>query len=69
VKKLEQILLKVKNMSCNHCKNTVEKAVKSVGGVESVEVSLEQGQVVVKGSAPRDQLIKAIEEAGYDVVQ
>ncbi|HAA34096.1 MAG TPA: hypothetical protein DCD97_02160 [Firmicutes bacterium] len=56
-------------MSCNHCKNTVEKAVKSVGGVESVEVSLEQGQVVVKGSAPRDQLIKAIEEAGYDVVQ
>lgn len=66
---MEQILLKVKNMSCNHCKNTVEKAVRSVSGVESVEVSLEQGQVVVKGSAPRDQLIKAIEEAGYDVVQ
>lgn len=66
---MEQILLKVKNMSCNHCKNTVEKAVKSVGGVESVEVSLEQGQVVVTGSAHRDQLIKAIEEAGYDVVR
>lgn len=65
---MEQILLKVKNMSCNHCKNTVEKAVKSVGGVESVEVNLEQGQVVVTGSAHRDQLIKAIEEAGYDVV-
>ena len=66
---MEQILLKVKNMSCNHCKNTVEKAVKSVGGVESVEVKLEQGQVVVTGSAHRDQLIKAIEEAGYDVVR
>jgi copper chaperone CopZ len=56
-------------MSCNHCKNTVEKAVRSVSGVESVEVSLEQGQVVVTGSAHRDQLIKAIEEAGYDVVR
>ena len=66
---MEQILLKVKNMSCNHCKNTVEKAVKSVSGVESVEVSLEQGHVVVTGSAHRDQLIKAIEEAGYDVVR
>lgn len=66
---MEKILLKVNGMSCNHCKNTVEKAVKSISGVESVEVNLEQGQVVVKGSAHQDELIKAIEEAGYDVVR
>ena len=65
---MKQTILKVNGMSCNHCKNAVEKAVKSISGVESVQVNLDQGQVVVEGSAGYDRLVKAIEEAGYEVI-
>ena len=65
---MKQTILKVNGMSCNHCKNAVEKAVKSISDVESVQVNLELGQVVVEGSADYDRLVKAIEEAGYEVI-
>lgn len=68
IKKMKQTILKVNGMSCNHCKNAVEKAVKSISDVESVQVNLELGQVVVEGSADYDRLVKAIEEAGYEVI-
>lgn len=61
-------VLKVEGMSCNHCKMAVEKAVKAVAGVESVQVNLDKKEVVVNGSADRSQVAKAIEEAGYEVV-
>ncbi|AEF93282.1 copper ion binding protein [Desulfotomaculum nigrificans CO-1-SRB] len=61
-------VLKVEGMSCNHCKMAVEKAVKAVAGVESVQVNLDKKEVVVNGSADRAQVAKAIEEAGYEVV-
>ncbi|MBF7082935.1 heavy-metal-associated domain-containing protein [Desulfallas sp. Bu1-1] len=63
-----QTVLKVEGMSCNHCKMAVEKALKEVAGVESAVVDLAKKEVVVNGSAGRGQLVKAIEEAGYKVV-
>lgn len=60
--------LKVEGMSCNHCKMAVEKALHEISGVESVQVNLDQKEVVVNGSADRSQLAKAIEEAGYTVI-
>jgi len=65
---LAQIVLKVEGMSCNHCKMTVEKALRNISGVESVQVNLAQKEVVVSGSANRGQLVKAVEEAGYTVI-
>ncbi|AFM01417.1 MULTISPECIES: heavy-metal-associated domain-containing protein [Desulfitobacterium] len=57
--------LKVTGMTCNHCKAHVEKALLKVGGVQQVEVNLEKGEAVVAGSAGREDLIKAVEDAGY----
>ena len=57
--------LKVTGMTCNHCKAHVEKALLKVSGVEQVEVILEKGEAVVNGSAIREDLIKAVEDAGY----
>jgi len=65
---LAQTVLKVEGMSCNHCKMAVEKALRNISGVESVQVDLAQKEVVVSGSADRGQLAKAVEEAGYTVV-
>lgn len=65
---MSQILLKVEGMSCGHCQAAVEKALKAIAGVADVKVDLVQKEVTVTGTAPREELTKAIEEAGYDVV-
>ncbi|RIH81873.1 Copper chaperone CopZ [Calidithermus terrae] len=57
--------LKVEGMSCGHCKMSVEKALRSVPGVEAVEVFLAEGRAVVKGEAPVENLIEAVQEEGY----
>jgi len=59
----------VKGMSCEHCKNAVAKAVRSVNGVTAVEVNLPAGEVVVRLRDPavaglvRDAIVRS----GYDV--
>ena len=59
------IELKIEGMSCGHCKMSVEKALKSVPGVEKVEVSLEKGEALVEGTADPKALVQAVEEEGY----
>lgn len=62
------IVLKIDGMTCGHCKNSVEKALLKVPGVTQSEVDLAHKQAVVIGTADRSSLAKAIEEAGYRVI-
>lgn len=55
----------VPDMSCNHCKMTVEKALGAVPEAGSVTVDLSSRQVEVGGKAPVDALLKALDQAGY----
>jgi copper chaperone len=66
---MKELTLKVEGMTCNHCTMTVRRAVMSVEGVESAEVSLEEGIVRVRASdqVNVDEIKKAIESAGYKV--
>ncbi|MES9971402.1 MAG: heavy metal translocating P-type ATPase [Candidatus Thiodiazotropha sp.] len=61
------ITLKVSGMTCPHCVMNVSKALQAQPGVVSAEVSLEEGQAVVTGSAHQDALVNAVVEAGYSV--
>jgi len=65
---MSQVILKVEGMTCNHCKMRTEKALQVVSGVENVKVDLETKEVVVTGNAERNDLVKAVEKAGYSVV-
>jgi copper chaperone len=58
--------LKVTGMTCNHCIARAKKALESVSGVDSVEVTLEPGAAKVTGSVAHDALIAAVKEAGYE---
>ena len=62
------IVLKIEGMTCGHCKSSVEKALLKVPGVTQAEVDLTHKQVVVIGSTDRLILAKAVEEAGYKVI-
>ncbi|MBQ9912098.1 MAG: heavy metal translocating P-type ATPase, partial [Firmicutes bacterium] len=55
----------VTGMSCAACQARVEKAVAKVPGVSSVAVSLLTNSMGVEGSASPEDIIKAVEDAGY----
>ena len=55
----------VTGMSCAACQAHVEKAVSSVDGVFSCEVSLLTNSMQVTGIASPEAVIKAVENAGY----
>ena len=64
----DDVTLKVDGMSCGHCKNAVEKAVKGVTGVTSAEVDLAAKEVKISGCFDKVVVAKAIEDAGYNVI-
>ena len=55
----------VTGMSCAACSARVEKAVSRVPGVTSCAVSLLTNSMGVEGSASQQDIIKAVENAGY----
>lgn len=55
----------VTGMSCAACVARVEKAVNAVDGVKSCAVSLLTNSMGVEGSASPEEIIKAVENAGY----
>jgi len=65
---MDKSIMKVEGMSCNHCKMAVEKALREISGVDKVQVDIDKKEVVVTGSAARDQLAQAIKGAGYEVI-
>ena len=56
-------------MTCGHCVSAVTEEVSAIDGVESVEVDLATGAVVVQASVDptREQMGVAVDEAGYAV--
>ena len=55
----------ITGMSCAACSARVEKAVSALPGVESCAVNLLTNSMVVEGSAAREEIIRAVEAAGY----
>lgn len=60
---MEQYL--VTGMSCAACQARVEKAVSKIPGVESCSVSLLTNSMGVEGTASKEEIIKAVTDAGY----
>ncbi len=57
----------VTGMTCGHCAASVREEVGEIAGVESVDVSVETGAVVVTSAEPvtREAVEAAVTEAGY----
>lgn len=65
---MKQVTLQVNGMSCQHCVNSIEKALKEVGA--SGNVDLKNNSVIVEfdeGKVTLEAVKEAIEEQGYDV--
>lgn len=60
----------VEGMTCEKCVTSVEEEVSAVLGTQGAEVDLETGRVAVTGEGfSDDDIIAAVERAGYKVTQ
>lgn len=63
---MDKLLINISGMMCDHCRQRVETAIKTVPGVSAVEVDLRRGTALVTG---RDLLpapiLAALSAAGY----
>ncbi len=58
----------VPGMTCGHCESSVKKEVGALAGVSTVDVDLDTKLVTVVGAdLDRDQIVDAIDEAGFDI--
>ena len=66
------ITLSVPDISCAHCKTSIEGAVAPLAGVDSAEVEIDARTVEVKydeSAVDLDAIIAAIDEQGYEVAR
>ena len=63
-----QVELVVQGMTCASCVGRVERALQKVAGVQSASVNLatERAQVVLSGQTSVQDLVAAVEKAGYE---
>lgn len=59
-------IMTIEGMMCAHCAAHVKEALEKLG--VQAEVSLDKKQAIVKGNAPSEALKKAVESAGYKVL-
>jgi copper chaperone len=65
---MAETILTIEGMSCQHCVMSVKKALESISGVSSVDVSIGNAKVTFDGSKTnRDEIAKAVVGAGYKV--
>jgi copper chaperone len=55
----------VEGMTCGHCEQTVEDALREVSGVTDATADREAEQASVDGDADVTSLVQAVEDAGY----
>ncbi|MFQ5544011.1 MAG: heavy-metal-associated domain-containing protein [Nitrospiria bacterium] len=62
----------IEGMTCNHCVETVTKALEGLSGVSDVSVILEENCANLSYDAAKVELSeikKAVEETGFDVLK
>ncbi|MFD1425723.1 copper chaperone [Kroppenstedtia sanguinis] len=66
---MNQTLLHVKGMSCGHCVDSVESALKRIGAKGTVDLEAGTVQVIYdENRLTLEQVKETIEDQGYDVV-
>lgn len=56
----------VKNVKCGGCASAIESGLKTLPGIDSVDVEIDSGKVTVNGSdLSREQLAAKLQELGY----
>jgi copper chaperone len=63
--------VKIQGMTCQHCVMSVTKALNSIPGLKNLRIDLVQGEAAFENpqKVSPEKIRKAVEDAGYKVVQ
>ena len=67
---MKTVTLNVPDISCGHCKSSIEGAVGELTGIDKVEVTIDAKTVDLafdESSVSMDAIVEAIEGVGYEV--
>lgn len=65
----KETVLNVDGMTCGSCVRHVEGALRSLDGIEAIEVKLKEGEVRVQHDPARStiaEMVEALGDAGYE---
>ncbi|MCM3131057.1 copper ion binding protein (plasmid) [Paenibacillus urinalis] len=66
---MKNMTLQVEGMSCQHCVNSIEGALKSIGVSGKVDLNSNTVEITYnEDNTTLDQIKETIEEQGYDVM-
>ncbi len=69
---METTSLSVPDISCDHCKTSIEQATEALPGVGSADVDIASRTVTLRfqpAEVSLDAIVEAIEDQGYEVAQ
>ncbi len=69
---MTQATLSVPDISCGHCKSSIEGAVNPLEGVDSAVVAIDDRSVAITydgTESTMDAIVNAIDEQGYEVAR
>jgi copper chaperone len=64
----QKTILKIEGMRGSYCEKVVENVLQNVPGVVSASVDLEKKEARILGEAMKNELEKAVEDAGFTLV-
>ncbi|MDO9179278.1 MAG: cation transporter [Agitococcus sp.] len=62
-------VIKVNGMSCGHCVSNITKALAELDKTAKIQIDKALQIVRFDGDADQEEVVLAIQEAGYDVVE
>jgi copper chaperone len=65
----KMLMMKVNGMSCGHCVRVITKVLIELDSMAKVQIDLAVQTVRFDGEADQEEVVLAIQDAGYDVVE
>jgi len=62
-------VIKVKGISCGHCVSAITKALAELDKTAKIQIDKASQTVRFDGDADQEEVVLAIQEAGYEVVE
>jgi copper chaperone len=67
---MTQVTLSVPDISCGHCKSSIEGAVAPLDGVDAAVVAIDDRNIAIEydgSETTMEAIVRAIDEQGYEV--
>ena len=66
---MEKTQIDITGMTCGHCAASVTKELSNVHGIHVLEVNPQTGKALIEGEAAEQELVDAIDRAGYQATK